>query len=226
MKVIPVLPYWKPVDLPLKIDIQLDNDVKDIADIVAQIYMTAEQTVLEKPLRYTTQAMKEMGYSNEEIFDGPYLHHGWIPELPPTKDYNGTIVLSLSHLVNQLLAIKGVQGITRLELDKDNKKIISPLPGDNWSWQIAKGYYPRLWGEDPLKLITSPDSPLILIAKGGVKVVISSEEIKKKLITEPLINTQPKLLNWGKHRKVLDYYPLSNKLPACYGLQTNKHTLQ
>ncbi|MCA6221402.1 hypothetical protein [Photorhabdus antumapuensis] len=225
--------WLKPVDLPLKIDIQLDNDVKDIADIVAQIYLTAEQTVLEKPLRYTTQAMKEMGYSNEEIFDGPYLHHGWIPELPPTKDYNGTIVLSLSHLVNQLLAIKGVQGITRLELDKDklvldkdNKEIISPLPGDNWSWEMAKGYYPRLWGEDPLELITSPDSPLTLIAKGGVKVVVSSEEIKKKLITEPLINTQPELLNWGKHRKVRDYYPLSNKLPACYGLQTNKHTLQ
>ncbi|WP_289993553.1 hypothetical protein [Photorhabdus laumondii] len=220
--------WLEPVDLPLKIDIQLDNDVKDIADVFAQIYMTAEQAVLEKPLRYTTQAMKEMGYSNEEIFDGPYLHHGWIPELPPTKDYNGPIVLSLSHLVNQLLAIKGVQSVIRLELDesKYDTSIISPLPGDNWSWEIAKGYYPRLWVSDPLKLITSPNSPLNIIAKGGVKVTVSSEEIKKKLITEPLINTQPELLNWGKHRKVRDYYPVSNKLPACYGLQTNKHSLQ
>ncbi|MCT8341579.1 MULTISPECIES: hypothetical protein [Photorhabdus] len=220
--------WLEPVDLPLKIDIQLDNDVKDIADVFAQIYMTAEQTVLEKPLRYTTQTMKEMGYNNEEIFDGPYLHHGWIPELPPIKDYSGATILNLSHLVNQLLAIKGVQSIIRLELDenKDNKKIISPLLQDNWSWQIAKGYYPRLWGDDPLGLITSPDSPLTLIAKGGVKVVVSREEIKKNIITEPLINIQPELLNWGKHRKVLDYYPVSNKLPACYGLQTNKHTLQ
>ncbi|KMW74482.1 hypothetical protein TI10_01460 [Photorhabdus luminescens subsp. luminescens] len=220
--------WLKPVDLPLKMDIQLDNDVKDIADVFAQIYMTAEQTVLEKPLRYTTEAMKEMGYSNEEIFDGPYLHHGWIPNLPPVKDYNCVMELNLSHLVNRLLAIKGVQSVIRLELDKNkyDASIISPLPGDNWSWKIAKGYYPRLWGEDPLALITSPDSPLTIIAKGGVKVMASSEEIKKKLITEPLLNIQPELLDWGKHRKVRDYYPVSNKLPACYGLQTNKHHLQ
>ncbi|MEK9499092.1 hypothetical protein V2H77_22040 [Photorhabdus sp. P32] len=220
--------WLNPVDLPLKMDIQLDNDVKDIADVIARIYMTAEQTVLEKPLRYTTQAMKEMGYSNEEIFDGPYLHHGWIPNLPPIKDYNCAMELNLSHLVNRLLAIKGVQSIIRLELDKNkyDASIISPLPGDNWSWKIAKGYYPRLWGEDPLALITSSNSPLTIIAKGGVKVTVSSEEIKKKLITESLINIQPELLDWGKHRKVRDYYPVSNKLPACYGLQTNKHTLQ
>ncbi|MCC8458337.1 hypothetical protein [Photorhabdus aegyptia] len=221
--------WLQPVDLPLKIDIQLDNDVKDIADIFAQIYMTAEQTIIEKPLRYTTQAMKEMGYSNEEIFDGPYLHHGWMPQLPPIRDYNGAMVLNLSHLVNQLLAIKGVQSVTRLELDKEkyDASIISPLSGDNWSWKIIKEhYYPRLWGEDPLALMASSDSPLTIIAKGGVKVTVSREDIEKKLITEPLINTKPELLNWGKHRKVRDYYPASNKLPACYGLQTNKHTLQ
>ncbi|QXF33922.1 hypothetical protein B0X70_12790 [Photorhabdus akhurstii] len=218
--------WLQPVDLPLKIDIQLDDDVKDIADIFAQIYMTAEQTIIEKPLRYTTQAMKEMGYSNEEIFDGPYLHHGWMPQLPPIRDYNGAMVLNLSHLVNQLLAIKGVQSVTRLELDKDNKEIISLLPQDNWSWKIAKGYYPRLWGKDPLESITLPNSPLTIIAKGGVKIPVFREDIEKKLITEPLINTKPELLNWGKHRKVRDYYPASNKLPACYGLQTNKHTLQ
>ncbi|MBS9433051.1 hypothetical protein [Photorhabdus hainanensis] len=221
--------WLQPVDLPLKIDIQLDDDVKDIADIFAQIYMTAEQTIIEKPRRYTTQAMKEMGYNNEEIFDGPYLHHGWIPQLPPIRDYNGTRVLNLSHLVNQLLAIKGVQSVTRLELDKEkyDANIISPLPDDNWSWKIVKGYYPRLWGEDPLSLMTSSDSPLTIIAKGGVKVTISKEDIEKKLITEPLINTKAELLHWGKHRKVGDYYPVRNKLPACYGLKkNNKQTLQ
>ncbi len=41
-----------------------------------------------------------------------------------------------------------------------------------------------------------------------------------------MIETQPELLNWGKHRKVLDYYPVSNKLPACYGLQTYAETQQ
>ncbi|WP_434524665.1 hypothetical protein [Photorhabdus asymbiotica] len=219
--------WLEPVDLPLQIDIQLNDDVKDIADILAKIYMTAEAMVIEKPLRYTTEAMKEQGYSNEEIFDGPYLHHGWIPQLPSIKSYNGSMVLNLSPLVNRLLTIKGIQSVTRLELGKYNDDIISPLPGDHWSWKIIKAhYYPRLWGEDPLALIASPNSPLTIIAKGGVKVTVSKEVIEKKLITEPLINTQPELLHWGKHRKVRDYYPVSNKLPACYGLQTDANTQQ
>ncbi|MCC8459177.1 hypothetical protein [Photorhabdus aegyptia] len=217
--------WLQPTDLLLQIDIQIEDDDKDIAAIFAEIYMTAEQMVLEKALRYTTQAMIAQGYSNETIFTGPYLHHGWIPELPQVRDYTHSTILNLSPLVNQLLAIKGIQSITQLTLKLNKEeKTISPLPGDNWSWEIAQGYYPRLWGNEPLTLITSPTSPLTITAKSGVKITASKQDVEKKIIVEPLIETQPKLLNWGKHRKVLDYYPVSNKLPAFYGLQTYAKT--
>ncbi|TDB53500.1 hypothetical protein [Photorhabdus luminescens] len=217
--------WLQPTDFPLQIDIELDDDVNDIAGIFAQVYITAEQMAQAKPERYTTQTIKDQGYNNEEIFSGPYLRHGWIPTLPQVKDYTGATVLNLSHLVNQLLAIKGVQNITRLTLTPPDE-IISPLPNDNWSWKIAQGYYPRLWGSDPLALITSSDSPLTIIAKGGINIIVSKQQIEEKIIADPLINTQPELLNWGKHRKVLDYYPVSNKLPACYGLQTYANSQQ
>ncbi|CAQ84889.1 MULTISPECIES: hypothetical protein [Photorhabdus] len=217
--------WLQPINFPLQIDIELDDNVIDIPDIFAQVYMTAEQMVLEKPIRYTTQAMKNLGYSNEKIFSGPYLHHGWIPALPQAKDYTSATILNLSHLVNRLLAIKGVQSVSRLAL-ANHDKTITPLSDDNWSWEIAQGYYPRLWGNNPLALITSANSPLTITAKGGVKIVVSKQDIEEKLIAEPLIDTQPELLDWGKYRKVLDYYPVSNKLPACYGLQTKKRTPQ
>ncbi|MBS9423197.1 hypothetical protein [Photorhabdus caribbeanensis] len=217
--------WLKPIDLPLQIDIELEDNVIDLPDIFAQVYMTAEQMVLAKPKRYTTQAMKDQGYNHEEIFSGPYLHHGWIPTLPQAKDYTGDMVLNLSHLVNRLLAIKGIQSVTRLAL-AHHDTTITPLSNDNWSWEIAQKYYPRLWGSDPLALITSANSPLTITAKGGVKIGVSKQDIEEKLIAEPLINTQPELLHWGKYRKVLDYYPVSNKLPACYGLQTSKPTPQ
>ncbi|QXF33834.1 hypothetical protein CE143_12290 [Photorhabdus luminescens] len=212
--------WLEPIDLPLKIDIQLDDDVKDITDIFTKVYTAAEQMVVEKPRRYTTQAMREMGYSSEEIFNGPYLRHGWIPQLPSNEDYTKPKELNLSPLVNQLLRIKGIKKVTQFTLDKDNERI-SKLPNDNWSWTIDQGFYPRLWGNDPLQSITSSNSPLTITAKGGVKIVVSKQDVKEKLIAEPLIETQPELLDWGKYRKVLDYYPVSNKLPACYGLQTN-----
>ncbi|RAX12946.1 hypothetical protein [Photorhabdus bodei] len=220
--------WLQPADLPLQIDIELEDNVIDFADIFAQIYMTAEQMVLAKPERYTTQAMKDQGHCHEEIFSGPYLHHGWIPTLPQAKNYTGATILNLSHLVNRLLAIKGIQSVTRLAL-AHHDTTITPLSDDNWSWKIAQGYYPRLWGNDPLALITSitsANNPLTIIAKGGVKIGVSKQDVEKQLITEPLINTQPELLHWGKYRKVLDYYPVSNKLPTCYGLQTNKPTSQ
>lgn len=211
--------WLQPTDLPLQIDIELEDNVIDFADIFAQVYMTAEQMVLPKPERYTTQAMKDQGYHHEEIFAGPYLHHGWIPTLPQTKDYTGDTVLNLSHLVNRLLAIKGIQSVTRLAL-AHHDTTITPLSNDNWSWEIAQKYYPRLWGSDPLALITSANSPLTIIAKGSVKINAAKQQVEDKIIEKPLINTQPELLNWGKYRKILDYYPVSNKLPACYGLQT------
>ncbi|MCA6219041.1 hypothetical protein [Photorhabdus antumapuensis] len=217
--------WLQPTDLPLQIDIELEENVIDFADIFAQVYMTAEQMVLAKPKRYTTQAMKDQGYNHEEIFSGPNLHHGWIPTLPQAKNYTGATVLNLSHLVNRLLAIKGIQRVTRLALTHHDETI-TQLSDDNWSWKIAQRYYPRLWGNDPLTLITSTNSPLTIIAKGGVKIAVAKQDVEKKIIAEPLINTQPELLHWGKHRKVLDYYPVSNKLPACYGLQTSKPTPQ
>ncbi|ETS30678.1 hypothetical protein BB987_01510 [Photorhabdus temperata] len=214
--------WLEPIDLKLQIDIQLDDDAKDIADIFAKVYMTTEQMVLERPLRYTTQDMIEKGYNNEQIFEGPYLRHGWIPKLPQTKDYTHPTVLNLSPLVNQLLAIKGVKNVTQFTLGEHDEKI-SKLSNDNWSWEIKLGYYPRLWGEDPLESIILPNSPLTITTKGGVKAVVTKQQVEEKIIADPLIDTKPELLNWGKHRKVLDYYPVSNKLPACYELQANPH---
>ncbi|WP_340621942.1 hypothetical protein [Xenorhabdus siamensis] len=121
------------------------------------------------------------------------------------------------------MAIPGIQSITRLALGKHDENI-SPLADDNWSWTIAQGYYPRLWGNDPLGINFLTKSPLTITAKGGVKIAVSKQDIESKVIAEPLIETQPELLHWGKHRKVLDYYPVSNKLPACYGLQTYAET--
>ncbi|PHM60369.1 hypothetical protein [Xenorhabdus ishibashii] len=214
--------WLKPTDLILQIDIEIDDDVNDIANIIAQVYRIAEQLVLEKPERYTTQTLQEQGYSNEEIFSGPNLKHGWIAKLPPTKNYADSTKLHLNHLVNQLLTIKGIRHITRLALAIDEKNSpISSLQDDNWSWKIAQGYYPRLWGANPLELITSSETPLKITTKGGVTVTASQQQVKEKNIPLPLINTEPVLINWGKNRKTLDYYSVSNKLPDCYGLQSN-----
>ncbi|NRN29499.1 hypothetical protein [Photorhabdus heterorhabditis] len=212
--------WLQPVDMPLLLDVELDDDVQDIAGIFAAVYSTAEQYLMPGALRYSTETLQNAGMSNDQIFEGPRLEHGWIPELPAARDYTQRLILNLSRLVNSLLEIEGIKHVNRLRLDDSfDKTLIEPVEGDTWSWSIKAGYYPRLWGEDPLNQLAQPNGPLSVIAKGGISVSVSKEQIQASLPSQSLIQNEPVILAYGQHRDVGSYYPVSDTLPPCYGLQ-------
>ncbi|MBC8944766.1 hypothetical protein [Xenorhabdus indica] len=214
--------WTNPVDFPLLLDIELDDDVKvqDIPVIFAAVYSTAEQYLMPGAQRFSTETLQDAGMSNGEIFEGPRLEHGWIPELPAARDYTKRLTLNLSRLVNKLLKIKGIQNVIRLRLDDSfNKTLIEPIKGDSWSWSIKEGYYPRLWGKDPIHQLAQHDGPLRVIAKGGISVTVNEQQIRNRLPKSPLIQNKPVVLPYGRHRDVGRYYPVSDMLPACYELQ-------
>lgn len=211
--------WLQPIDFPLTMNIELDEDVADIAAVFAEVYRAAEQIVSPYPQRFTTQSLRDNGASSEQIFEGPYLLHGWIPELPAKRIYDRPLTINLSPLINTLLSIDGIKSISNLTLE-DLPQHISAVENDQWSWQIEAGFYPRLWGDNPVELITSTESPLNFTIKGGINISVSKEDLEEKLTETPLIHTDPILLPWGKHRKVMDYYPAGDRLPSCYGLQT------
>ncbi|MDE9430787.1 hypothetical protein [Xenorhabdus bovienii] len=213
--------WSKPVDFPLSLEIELADDVQDIAGIFAAVYSTAEQYLMPEAQRYRTETLQSAGMSNDEIFEGPRLEHGWIPELPAARDYTERLTLNLSRLVNKLLEIKGIQNVNRLRLDNGfNEELIEQVKGEAWSWSIKEGYYPRLWGEDPLQQLAQHDGPLRVIAKGGISVTVSEEQIQSRLPRQSLIQNKPVVLAYGQHRcNVGRYHPVSDTLPSCYGLQ-------
>ncbi|OTA18514.1 hypothetical protein Xvie_00342 [Xenorhabdus vietnamensis] len=214
--------WSEPVDFPLLLEIELDDDVKvqDVPVIFADVYTTAEQYLMPEAQRYRTETLQDAGMRNDEIFEGPQLEHGWIPELPTARDYTKRITLNLSRLVNKLLEIKGIQNVNRLRLDDSfDKTLIEPVKGDAWSWSIKEGYYPRLWGKDPLHKLAQHDGPLQVIAKGGISVTVDENQIRNSLPNLPLIQNKPVVLAYSRHRDVSRYYPVSDTLPACYGLQ-------
>ncbi|MDE9461883.1 hypothetical protein [Xenorhabdus bovienii] len=213
--------WSKPVDFPLSLEIELADDVQDIAGIFAAVYSTAEQYLMPEAQRYRTETLQSAGMSNDEIFEGPRLEHGWIPELPAARDYTERLTLNLSRLVNKLLEIKGIQNVNRLRLDNGfNEELIEQVKGEAWSWSIKKGYYPRLWGENPLGTLAKKNGgPLRVIAKGGISVSVSEEQIQSRLPRQSLIQNKPVVLAYGQHRNVGRYHPVSDTLPSCYGLQ-------
>ncbi|CDL86123.1 hypothetical protein [Xenorhabdus cabanillasii] len=212
--------WSEPVDFPLLLDIELSADVQDIAGIFAAVYSTTEQYLMPEAQRYHTETLQHAGMRNDEIFEGPQLEHGWIPELPATRDYTRRLTLNLSRLVNKLLEIEGIQNVNRLRLDDHfDKTLIEPINGDSWSWSIKEGYYPRLWGKDPIHQLAQHDGPLRVIAKGGISVTVSEQQIRGSLPNPSLIQNTPVVLAYGRHRDVGRYYPVSDTLPACYELQ-------
>ncbi|WP_340621745.1 hypothetical protein [Xenorhabdus siamensis] len=212
--------WTNPVDFPLLLDIELDDDVQDVAGIFADVYTTAEQYLMPEAQRFSTETLQDAGMSSGEIFEGPRLEHGWIPELPTARDYTKRLTLNLSRLVNNLLKIKGIQSVNRLRLHENfDKTLIEPVAGDSWSWSIKEGYYPRLWGKDPIHQLAQHDGPLRVIAKGGISVTVNEQQIRGSLPKPPLIQNKPVVLPYGQHRDVGRYYPVSDTLPACYELQ-------
>ncbi|WP_426577555.1 hypothetical protein ACP179_05370 [Xenorhabdus stockiae] len=212
--------WTKPADFPLLLEIELDDDVQNVAGIFAAVYSAAEQYLMPEVQRFSTLALKDAGMRNDEIFEGPQLKHGWCPELPIARDYTKKLNLNLSRLVNKLLEIKGVQNVNRLRLDDSfDKTLIEPINKDSWSWSIKKGYYPRLWGQNPLHQLAQHDGPLRVITRGGISVTADENQIRANLPNPPLIQNKPVVLPYGRHRDVGSYYPVSDTLPACYELQ-------
>lgn len=211
--------WLKPVDFSPQLTIELTEDVSDINLVVARIYQTLDALLVPAATRLTTAQMQSMGYSNEEIFAGPLLKHGWQTG-PASILADDSMTFNLSQLFNQLLEINGVASINQFSPGKLPKQL-SALSDDAWSWQVASDYFPRLWGKDPLALLASDKGPLTLLAKGGIYESINAAEVKKYLAPAELIEIEslPAGLPAGKLRKSAAYTPVGNRLPECYQLQ-------
>lgn len=214
--------YWmKPIEFSPSFTIKLSEDVSDINLVVAQIFETLEGLVLPTCTHQTTAQMQEKGFTNEDIFEGPFLQHGWQQTSLPVISEQG-MTLNLSKLFNRLLEISGVSSISQFSVGNLSSEITA-VDGESWSWQIGKGFYPQLWGNDPFELLTSDYSPLTLVSKGGIKSRPDKSKLEAFLTSVSPIIMEPVTLSAGKFRDVKSYTPVGNRLPACYQLQEPLH---
>nr|WKF60512.1 hypothetical protein HUO10_005033 [Paraburkholderia busanensis] len=192
-----------------EIVIDLDPDVQDVAALLAEIYSTVEAYVSPEAVHQTNDELTRKGLGAEEIYDGPYLQHGWITELPASVDYMNVITVDLSRLANVLLAIDGVQSIESIRTDVS----------DSWVWSTqAPGHYPQLWGSDPVGNMVRQQY-VRLISAGGEYVSATPEEVEAQLSSKVIVGNTPETMPYGNWRDPGHYYPASDKIPPCYGLQ-------
>ncbi|WP_148245088.1 hypothetical protein [Enterobacter asburiae] len=209
--------WLRPIAFYPQLTIELAEEVNDVNLIVAEIYETLNALTLPEVKHHTTAQLQKAGYSNEAIFEGPYLHNGWQTDSAPIITDSG-ITINLSQLFNRLLAINGVASISQFSAGTLSAHITA-VSDDAWSWQVASGYYPQLWGTAPVTLLASDSSPLTLIAKGGIYQRPDEKKVKAYLQVPEHIKTEPVVLPAGKLRDLAAYTPVGDRLPECYQLQ-------
>lgn len=214
--------WLEPNDLMVETVIELQEDIgnnSNIAAILAEIYRVTEEYVTPPVQRYSTATLQAQGLTNESIYQGPWLKHGWVPQLPPDMTGSDLVTLNFSGLSTALLAIEGVKGIRSLGTDQSQK-------GQLWQWSTSDvGCYPRLWGADPLSVLATGQK-VTLLASGDVPLTATEEEIQAELNSQPLIHNTPQILPYGRWRDVARYYTATDSIPPCYNLLTTPSTLE
>lgn len=206
--------WLEPEDLMLDLIIELEDNISansNVAVIYANIYQVAENYIRPPLVRYSTTQLRDIGMSTEDIFQGPWLRHGWLPSLPPHIDSSTHATVSLSGLVDALLTVKGVKGIRKLSCGSETPS--------HWQWVAnSAGTYPRLWGEDPLAVM-SEGNYVQLLANGDIPLNSSKEEIQAEIKCPALILNSAKVLPYGRWREPGKYYPATEIIPPCYNLK-------
>ncbi len=214
-EIIWVKPY---ADHVFRADIELEDDCQDAEKVIAQILIKAHAMVSPNAQHLSIEELRVQKQSNESIYQGPYLKHGWIPVLPPARDYAESSTITISLLVNQLLEIDGVKRIQKLGFGGR-----ASTTEVQWEGEIPANAYPQIWQENTFN--TASDigvlSEQVVLLKRGQCVPPDKEKILQYInsMRAPLINPQSAPLLQGRLRKLSDYHKASQYLPPCYGVQ-------
>ncbi|MCP1293303.1 MULTISPECIES: hypothetical protein [Chromobacterium] len=190
----------------VEITLELEDDFQNYAILMAQLYLCVESYISPQAQRATAAELRAAGWTNDEIYQGPNLAHGWISTLPPVEDHNTAHTLNLNPLASPLQMLTGVKSLQALRFDNGT-----------WEVSIPAQKYPQLWGRTPLQVLAAGQR--VKLMKRGQKVTISEEEIKQALPSTPVLNEAWVSLEYGRHRTPERYYPASAKIPPCYQLQ-------
>lgn len=205
-----------PQDADIHMIVDLEDDCTDPARVMAQIYEAGKALVSPQASHIPLAQMHELGFTNDEVFQGPRLKHGWMTRMPPELDYPTAQSLTIEALAAVVLQIDGVAAIRHLGASAAQPPV--------WTLQRGAGTYIRLWGADPFSRLAN--AAVVKLFKRGQQVSLTAEEVKAKLKAEPRYDDSQVVVPFGRWRKPAKYYWAGQRLPACYGLHEETPIVQ
>lgn len=201
--------WMTPQEINPRSTIELKPGVQDIAGVYAALYSATAAYITPTASHASTSELLNQGASVEDIYEGPYLAHGWQSTLPPQTDYTKKITVQLAGLAEEWMKVDGVKSIYTIGT--------SSSADNDWSWTTGSAEtYPCLWGSDPIKRMIDK---IRLVTSDGTYVTATATDVEAKLAPQAIEDNPPVVLPYGRPRNVAQYHPVSDKIPPCYSLQ-------
>ncbi len=203
------------VAAPITATIELEDDVDDIAPILAQIYTLTENYLSPPAVRERASDLAAQGWSAEAIYQGPQLKHGWITHLPAERDYSQAYLMQLTPLVKLWEAIPGVQAILSFASRQEDNP---------WAFKVNELESALAFSSTPIQDLAQ--GKWVCLLKRGRQMITTEKQINDALPAVNIIEEASVVLPAGRYRNLHRYYPASLRLPACYQLQNPDYDAQ
>lgn len=217
------------MDLILSLNIYLDEKA-DVEEALAEVFFTVENFIRPGIRHYSYQNMLDLGFSVDEIFEGPQLKNGFINNEDLTEKVDILYFDDFARLINK---ITGVKSINNLNL------YTRSTPEAPYSSSSGKEPYINIGPEKSLKLnvfdnlFTDSKNRFIHVFINNVpynfdrNLVLAkyNDLVIRKKKTDKFNYPGSKLdigIPAGDYAGISSYYSLQNDFPLIYGIGEDK----
>jgi uncharacterized protein len=207
-------------------DLEIENNA-NATQVLSEFFFRVQQYFSPPVKRYSLNQLLESGKPAEEIFEGPVLQHGFIPDDELEKG-NFRHSIHLSDLIRIAKDTPGIKTIRSLRmkqcLDNENPDdCTEPAEHENeWTFCFPPGH------DKVLRLKLAPSIERTNLFKDVVPMFINPETVKQELLEKQLSEEQERELLYedlpiekGTPLQAGRYQTIQNDLPALYGTGPN-----
>lgn len=216
-------------ELILSLNIYLDEKA-DVEDVLAEVFFTIENFIRPGIRHYSYQNMLDLGFSVDEIFDGPQLKNGFINEEDLTEKVDVLYFDDFARLINK---ISGVKSINNLDLytrstpatPYDNTPEKQPFINIGPERSLKLNVFDNLFGDSKSKGINVFINNVAYNFDKNLVLAKYNDLIIRKKKTDKFNYPGSKLdigIPGADYAAISAYYSLQNDFPLVYGIGEDK----
>ena len=212
----PSLVPEEPVGICFDLHVEPNADIDEVMSEAA----TRIDSFISPAIRfYTLSQMQDKGYSVEDIFNGPFLSHGFIDDSEiELSDLRSTI--HASDLIQVLMDIPGIIAVNRLLMtsytENGDKELVPLISNKRWTLDISDRKAP-VFSLEKSRFIAYKNNVPYFADKGEVKYRM--RQLKAREFQRPLLEHELVLkLPVGNKVDLKSSPTIQNHFPLVYGI--------